>query len=74
MAAESLLARAKSITGWSSSMLGQITGLGTSTVTAYCSGRLPEYLSAPQLEALRQALRLHRDTLIEDVAAFEMFD
>jgi hypothetical protein len=71
--AYSLLGKAKDITGWSDLQLSQIVGLGRSTVQAYVSGRLPEYLDGKQTVALLNALRLYRDQVAQAVAEAELF-
>lgn len=69
----SLLGKAQDITGWSDQQLAQITGLGRSTVQAYRTNRLPEYLDAKATQALLNALRLYRDQVAQGVLEAEMF-
>lgn len=69
----SLLRTAKDITGWSDHEIAQIVGIGRSTVQAYVSNRLPEYLDGKQTQALLNALRLYRDQVVADVAKAELF-
>lgn len=68
-----LLGKAKDITGWSDAQLAQVVGLGRSTVQAYVSGRLPEYLDGQQTRALLDALRLYRDQVSQSVMEAELF-
>jgi hypothetical protein len=70
---DSLLQRAQDITGWSDHQLAQIVGIGRSTVQAYRTARLPEYLDGKQVAALRTALELYRDQIAQDVAEWSMF-
>lgn len=68
----SYLVQVQAITGYNSHELAAIVGLGESTVRAYTSGRLAEHLDGRQIRALRDAVRLFRDQVIEAVARFEM--
>lgn len=67
-----LVDRVQKITGWSDNDIAVIVGLGRSTIQAYRSGRLPEYLDGQQIHNLMQALALFRDKLIQDVAELEL--
>ena len=68
----SFLQAVADVTGFNDAQLGVIAGIGRSTVQAYRSGRLPEYLSARQIQALKRAAYLMRDQLIQGCDELDM--
>lgn len=70
--AHSFLQAVQDVTGFNDGELGIIAGLGRSTVQAYRSGRLPEYLTGRQVQALKRAAYLLRDQLVQGCDELDM--
>jgi ribosome-binding protein aMBF1 (putative translation factor) len=68
----SLIRKAVEITGWSHAYLSELLAMPRSSVQAICAGKYTEYLDARQSQALMDAVRLHRDQIIQGVAEMEM--
>ena len=68
----SFLQAVSDVTGFTDQELATITGLGRSTVNAYRSGRLAEYLDGRQIGALKRASALLRDRLIAGCDELDM--
>lgn len=68
----SFLQAVQDVTGFNDAQLGVIAGIGRSTVQAYRSGRLPEYLNGRQVQALKRAAYLLRDGLVQGCEELDM--
>ena len=68
----SILQKVADITGMLDSELAVIIGKSRATAQAYRTGVLPEYLDGRQSVALRNAVRLHRDRIIQAVDELEV--
>ncbi len=68
----SILQTVQDITGCTDDELASLIGRSRPTVQAYRSGRLPEYLDGQQSKALRMAVRLFRDRIVQAVDELEL--
>ena len=69
---DSLLARAKAITGCTDADLAEAIGMRPDTVRSYVAGRRREYLNAQQIETLLDVLEDYAKRTVEAVELFRM--
>jgi transcriptional regulator with XRE-family HTH domain len=69
---DSLLARAKEITGCTDADLAEAMGMRPDTVRSYVSGRRREYLNAAQIATLLEVLDDYVKHTVESVELFKM--
>jgi hypothetical protein len=70
---DSLLARAKLITGCTDAELAEVVGLSGPTTTSYANGNRREYLNAAQIDALTAWLEEYATGVRRAVDEFVLF-
>lgn len=70
---DSLLARAKLITGATDAEIAEVVGLGLPKVSSYTSGNRREYLNAAQIERLAAWLETYASAIRRAVDEFVLF-